>query len=355
MSDFRSLLRPNIRDLQAYSSARQEHAGEEGIFLDANENALGSAARESLNRYPDPLQKKLKEEIARLKAVSAQQIFLGNGSDEAIDLLLRAFCEPGKDRILIMPPTYGMYEVCAAINDVKVQRVLLRPDFEIDVASVLEALEPRTKLLFICSPNNPTGNVFQPDGIERLLRQFQGLTVLDEAYIDFAPDKSWLPRLSRWPNLVVLQTFSKAWGLADVRLGMAFAQPGIIEVLNKIKHPYNVNGVTQRLALQALANHRGKTRMVGEIIQERDRLQKGLAALDLVDRVYPSDANFLLVKMHDAASVFRRLLQKKIVVRNRSDQPLCGDCLRITVGTPEENRRLLHALKEIDISPEQTE
>ncbi len=347
MTELQKLVRPNILKLKPYSSARNEYSGSDGIFLDANENSMGSTVSEKLNRYPDPLQQKLKGRIAEIKSVRPEQIFLGNGSDEAIDLLIRAFCEPGREAILIMPPTYGMYEVCAAVNNVPVRKVLLQPDFQIDVGKVLSTVDSNLKLIFICSPNNPTGNAFRPEAIERILKNFGGITVLDEAYVDFAPDKSWLPRLNDWSNLVILQTFSKAWGLANVRLGMAFAQPEIIQILNKIKYPYNVNGVTQKIALEALENLELKDQMVAKILAEKDRLVNELEQLSCVEKIYPSDANFLLVKMHDALKIFYYLLDQKIIVRNRSNVQLCESCLRITVGTPEENERLLKALKSL--------
>lgn len=344
------LVRKNILNLKPYSSARSEYSGREGIFLDANENAFGSTVNDRLNRYPDPLQDQLKKRLAELKGLKPEQIFLGNGSDEAIDLLIRAFCEPGKEKILIFPPTYGMYQVCAEVNNVAVEKTSLTPDFQIDTGEVLKHLNKETKLTFICSPNNPTGNSFPAEQIREILDNFHGLVVLDEAYIDFAPEKSWLHRLRDFPNLVILQTFSKAWGLANIRLGIALADPKIIEILNRIKYPYNVNGVTQKLALNALQNISGMKEMVRKIFFQRNRLETGLKKFPFIQNIYPSDANFLLVKMKNANKVFNYLMNQKIIVRNRSNLILCEDCLRITVGTEEENDKLLKAFASLELS-----
>jgi histidinol-phosphate aminotransferase len=342
-----SLLRNNIKALNPYRSARDEYTGERGIFLDANENALGSAIDQVVNRYPDPRQVELKHRIAQLKGVQPEQIFLGNGSDEAIDLPMRAFCEPRRDNIILMPPTYGMYSVCATINDVAILNVALRSDFQIDVPRVIDSLTPRTKLIFICSPNNPSGNLMQVEAIETLLHQSTALVILDEAYIDFTTAPSWLQRLAEFENLLVLQTFSKAWGMANIRLGMAFAHPEIIKVLNKIKYPYNINGVTQQMALQALERVRGRDAMIQRLTQERKRLKTNLEQFDFVEMVFPSEANFLLVRFRDATRIYRQLLENNIVVRDRSDQLHCQNCLRITVGTPAENDILIQKLQRI--------
>lgn len=330
--------------MKAYASARDEFEGSASVYLDANENSLGSLAGENYNRYPDPHQKTLKSRIAKIKGVKPKQIFLGNGSDEAIDLLFRMMCRPGQDAMLHLPPTYGMYEVSANLNEVAMQTVQLTPDFQIPVAEVLGSIKSTTKLIFICSPNNPTGNLIEEESIEIILRSFNGLVVVDEAYIDFADSPSWTTRLAEFPNLVVLQTFSKAWGMAGLRLGLAFASEELIAVLDKIKPPYNINEVTQQLALQALEHTEALHDMVEEIRQERELLQLALPTLPVVEKVYPSDANFILVKVSDADGLYNYLLNKGIVVRNRSSVPGCEGCLRITVGTLEENQKLLQAI-----------
>jgi histidinol-phosphate aminotransferase len=330
--------------MKAYSSARDEFKGTASVFLDANENNLGSLAGENYNRYPDPHQKKLKERIAEIKNVQPDQIFLGNGSDEAIDLLFRMVCRPGQDAMLHLPPTYGMYEVSANLNDVALEAVQLTQDFQVPVKEVLAQVKPTTKIIFICTPNNPTGNAIEPESIEQILRHFNGLVVLDEAYIDFSDSPSWTTRLAEFPNLVVLQTFSKAWGMAGLRLGLAFASAEIIAVMDKIKPPYNINEATQELALQALTRTEALKDMVEEIVQERVLLMQALPALATVEKVFPSDANFILVKVRDANGLYSYLLDKGIVVRNRSGLPGCEGCLRITVGTLEENQNLLQAI-----------
>jgi histidinol-phosphate aminotransferase len=296
------------------------------------------------NRYPDPLQRDLKEKISGLKRVSANQIFLGNGSDEPIDLLVRAFCNPGKDNIITMPPTYGMYEVSAGINDIQVKEVPLTEEFQINTDKVLAAIDKNTKIIFICSPNNPTGNSLYTNDIVKILESFEGIVVIDEAYIDFAPDRSFVSKLKNFPNLIILQTFSKAWGMAALRLGMAFSSEEIIAVLNKIKPPYNINEATQRLANEGLRNLLNKERMVERILNEREKLKEELSKIKAVKKVYPSDANFLLVKMEDGNKVYDFLISKKIITRNRSAIKLCEGCLRITVGTAEENRELIKVL-----------
>ncbi|MDX2283773.1 MAG: histidinol-phosphate transaminase [Bacteroidia bacterium] len=343
--DIQSLVRPHLLKLKPYSSARDEFTGEAEVFLDANENAFGSAADGAYNRYPDPLQQAVKAELAALKGLRPEQIFLGNGSDEAIDLLYRCFCEPGRDHALLMPPTYGMYQVSADVNRTDVVQVPLTPDFQIDAEEVVAALRPGTKLVFICSPNNPSGNCMDERGIELVLRHAPGLVVVDEAYIDFAPERSLVPFLSRWPNLVILQTFSKAWGMAGLRLGMAFAHPDLIAMLNKIKPPYNVNLLTQQLALDALRHPERRAQMVADLLEQRTQLREMLAALPRVQHIYPSDANFLLVRVDDANGLYQELIRKGIIVRNRSSVLHCGNCLRITVGTPEENAALAAAIK----------
>ncbi|WP_266366886.1 histidinol-phosphate transaminase [Tellurirhabdus rosea] len=339
------ILRPHILALTPYSSARDEYTGKEGVFLDANENPLGSATDGSYNRYPDPYQTAIKEKLAPLKGVRPSQIFLGNGSDEPIDLLVRATCQPGHDSILILPPTYGMYEVSAGINDVPVIKVPLTPDYQIDVPSVLKAVQPTTKLLFVCSPNNPTGNLVDREAILTLLENFSGLVVVDEAYIDFAEMESMTALLDQYPNLVVLQTFSKAWGLAALRLGMCFASEELIRILNKIKPPYNISAPTQKLALLALGRVAEKDRMVADVLDQRTVLHEKLLASPLVRRVHRSDANFLLVQFDEPKAVFDFLIDHQVIVRDRSKVTLCEGCLRITVGTAAENNRLLEMLK----------
>ena len=346
MFSLESIVRPNVLRMKAYSSARDEFKGTAHVFVDANENNLGSLAGEGYNRYPDPHQRKLKEKIAGIKGVTPSQIFLGNGSDEAIDLLFRMVCRPGMDSMLHLPPTYGMYEVSANLNDVRLEAVQLTPDFQIPVLEVLRNVKDTTKLIFVCSPNNPTGNLIEAKSIETLLDNFDGLVVVDEAYIDFAEAPSWTSRLAEYPNLVVLQTFSKAWGMAGLRLGMAFASEEIIALLDKIKPPYNINAATQDLALQALEQAEQLAYMIEEIVQEREMLTHALPTLGVVEKVYPSDANFLLVKVKEANRLYTYLLDKGIVVRNRSNIPGCEGCLRISVGTVDENQQLFQALSE---------
>jgi histidinol-phosphate aminotransferase len=340
-----AILRSNVKKLIPYSSARSEFEGDAQIFLDANENSLGSVLNKNFHRYPDPLQKDLKAKVSSIKNVHAENVFIGNGSDEAIDLLIRAFCNPGVDNILIFPPTYGMYEVSAEINDVAINKVLLTEDFQLDVDAAKEGINENTKLIFVCSPNNPTGNLLNTKSIEWLLNNFSGIVVVDEAYIDFTGIQSWANKLDRYPNLVVMQTLSKAWGLAGLRIGFAYASKEIIHVLNKIKPPYNISEATQQLALQALQNETAAKEKTGVLIQQKERLFKAFTAFDFIKKIYPSDANFILVKVDDAGSLYRYLVSKNIVVRNRSSQPLCSNSLRITVGAPQENDELLTALK----------
>ncbi|MCU4175793.1 histidinol-phosphate transaminase [Carboxylicivirga sp. N1Y90] len=340
MKPLDQLLRTNIKNLKPYSSARDEYVGEASVFLDANENPFNKP----YNRYPDPYQRTVKQKIASIKDVSADQIFLGNGSDEPIDLLFRAFCEPGIDNVVSIDPTYGMYQVAADINNIKVRKVLLTPDFELDVDGLLAASDEHSKLLFICSPNNPTGNCFIEADIISLISQFKGIVVLDEAYIDFAADKSLLNRLGEFPNLVILQTFSKAWGMAAIRLGMAFTSPEIVSVLSKIKYPYNINVLTQEKALELLENEKEKAYWVERLLAEREVLRAALNEFFFVKKVYPSDANYLLVKVENAKGLYQFLVDKHIIVRDRSSVALCEECLRITVGQPAENSLLLEAL-----------
>lgn len=337
------LVRRNIRDLKPYSSARDEFSGEAAVFLDANENPYPSP----FNRYPDPLQKKLKQRISELKDVTPEKIFLGNGSDEAIDLIIRAFCEPSHDSILITEPTYGMYAVCADVNNVGVRRMSLTKDFQLDVNAVLDNADASVKVIFLCSPNNPTGNLLDREAILRLARSFRGLVVVDEAYIDFASSESLTRQLDDNPNLVVLQTLSKAWGLAGLRLGMCFAAPVIINVLNKIKYPYNISSLTQQYVLDALKDKQHKEAWVREILNERTKLTAALKGLPIVRHIYPSDANFVLVRVDDAPTIYRKLMEQGTIVRDRSRVTLCDNCLRITVGTPEENSILVKQLREI--------
>ncbi len=343
--DLERFVRRNIRELKPYSSARSEFAGIADVFLDANENSFGSPAGSGLNRYPDPLQKDLKVAIAELKGIDAERIFVGNGSDEAIDLLFRIFCEPGRDQVIICPPTYGMYSVSADINDVAVRKVPLTDDFQLDVSAIRAATTPRTKLVFVCSPNNPSGNLMSRESIVALADSFDGIVIVDEAYIDFADQGSMLGELNAKPNLVVLQTFSKAWGMAGVRVGLAFAGSDMVDLM---KPPYNVSEIAQRAVLAALADRSAVENWKTLIKDERTRLKAELADLGFVKHVYPSDANFLLVKVAGANKIYRSLVEQSIVVRDRSNVELCEDCVRITVGTPTENDLLISALKKIE-------
>ena len=339
--DIQKLLRGNIRQLHPYSCARDEFKGEASVYLDANENPYNAP----YNRYPDPLQWEVKEQISRVKNVPAENIFLGNGSDEPIDLLFRAFCEPRLDNVVAIEPTYGMYKVSAAINDVEYRKVLLDENFQLSADSLLAATNLYTKIIWLCSPNNPTGNSLNRDEIAKLLNSFEGIVVLDEAYIDFAGEKSFTEHLSLYPNLVILQTFSKEWGNAAIRLGMAFASLEIISILNKIKYPYNINILTQKHVLTALKNPEQVKKWVEELLAERVVLIDSLQKLPLVQQIYPTDANFILVKVKDANATYQYLVDKSIVVRNRSTVTLCNDCLRITVGSHEENSVLIETLK----------
>jgi len=344
--DFSKLLRESIKNVKPYASARDEYKGKEGIFLDANENPYGSASTDNYNRYPDPLQRDLKEKIAALKRVKPEQIFLGNGSDEPIDLLMRMVCNPGKDNIVITPPTYGMYEVSAAINDVKVKEAPLTENYELVADRVLKAVDENTKIVFLCNPNNPTGNSLSVAEMTKVVEGFKNIVVIDEAYIDFATDQSFLPKLKNYPNLIVLQTFSKAWGMAGLRLGMAFASEEIIKVFNKIKFPYNVNIATQHIVFESIDNVMKKERMVMDILEQREWLSEELKKLsNVVVKVFPSSANFILVKTKDGRKVYEYLISKKIITRDRSNVILCEGSLRVSVGKPEENKALVEALK----------
>lgn len=342
-----SLIRENIKRLVPYSSARDEFKGEANVFLDANENSLGSPLTKWYNRYPDPLQLKVKEKLSTIKGIPVQNTFLGNGSDECIDVLIRAFCEPGFDNILICPPTYGMYQVSADINNVTVRKVKLTPDFQLDLPAIEEAIDGNTKMIFLCSPNNPTGNSLIREDIEVLLNNFFGIVVIDEAYINFSRHKSFSTSLDEYPNLVVMQTLSKAWGLAALRVGIAFASEDIIGIMNKVKPPYNINQASQEIVLKALEGVSQVNDMIRILVEERELLKSSLLQLPMVKEVYPSDANFLLVKVNDAKATYNYLLQKGIVVRDRSKVELCEACLRITIGSPEENNQLVNALSEL--------
>lgn len=339
--DVNAWVRPNIRAMQPYSSARDEFHGTASVFLDANENPYNAP----YNRYPDPMQWRLKEKVAEIKGVPKECILLGNGSDEPIDLILRAFCEPGKECMLTVDPTYGMYQVAAEINNVTCRKVKLTSDFQIDMPAFLSQIDDTVKAIYLCSPNNPTGNSLNRKDIYQILDTFKGIVVVDEAYIDFSSLPSYTKDLSKYPNLVVFQTLSKAWGAAGIRLGMAFASPEIISVLNKIKYPYNVNQLTQEKALEILNNQETMKSQLTLILSERTRLQQELTAIPCVRKIYPTDANFILVDVGDADAVYQKLVDQGIIVRNRNKVVLCAGCLRITVGTEEENTALLNALK----------
>lgn len=338
------LVRPNIYKLKPYSCARDEFQGEASAYLDANENPLNGP----WNRYPDPLQKTLKEKVAKLKGVRTEQLFFGNGSDEPIDLIVRIFCEPGIDNIVAIDPSYGMYQVCADVNNVKYRKVLLNEDFTLEAQKLLDATDPNTKVVFLCSPNNPTGNDLDVSEIIKVVKSFQGIVVVDEAYIDFSSRESFLSSLDIYPNMIVLQTFSKAWGMAAVRLGMAFASEEIIHFLNKVKYPYNINLLTQNFVSAEIEELDRKNDWVDLILQQRADLIAALSNLSVVKHVFPTDANFVLVKVNDANAVYQYLVDEKIIVRNRNTVSLCLGCLRITVGLPEENELLINALKKIN-------
>lgn len=343
--DLNKLVRDNIKNLKPYSSARHEFSGKASVFLDANENAYGSPLADPFNRYPDPLQWQLKFQLARIKGVPAENIFIGNGSDEVIDLAYRIFCDPVKDNVIICPPTYGMYEVSAHINDVAIQKVNLTQDFQLDVDGILEAVDANTKLLFICSPNNPTGNNMKRDDVEILLNNFPGIVIIDEAYINYSKQKTFIQELTEYPNLIVMQTLSKAWGLAALRLGLCYASMDIIDLYNKVKPPYNINEASQQLALEALQDTDTVNNWIKEVVRQKEILDLHLNEFSFVEKVYPSDANFILVKVADANHLYDHLSSNEVIVRNRSKEVHCENCLRITVGTPEENTILINLFK----------
>lgn len=343
-----NLVRENIKRLVPYSSARKEFSGAAQIFLDANENSFGSPLAAGYNRYPDPLQTEIKARIAPRKGVKPEEIFIGNGSDEAIDLLFRIFCQPSVDEAIICPPTYGMYRVSADINDVQVKEAYLTTDFQLDVQSIRETVNKQTKIIFVCSPNNPTGNAMRRETILEVVKSFDGIVVVDEAYIHFSSGKSLIDEIKNFPNLVILQTFSKAWGLAGLRVGLAFADERIVELFNKVKPPYNISQIAQEAILTALENKPQVEKTIAEIIGERESLIEKLKDFSFVRKIYPSDANFVLVKTTDAETIYRFLLDEKIVVRNRSNVELCAGCLRITTGTPQENEILLEAFGKLE-------
>ncbi len=343
MKPLKELVRPNIWQLSPYSSARDEYSGHEAhVFLDANENPYNGP----LNRYPDPLQRELKKLIAKIKEVAESQIFLGNGSDEAIDLVYRCFCRPGIDNVVAIEPTYGMYRVCADINEVEYRPVLLDEHFQVSAEKMLEACNRYTKVIWICSPNNPSGNLIDPDEVERIIETFEGIVVVDEAYSDFAPGKPFRTKLRHYPNLIVLNTMSKAWGCAAIRLGMAFASEEIIGLFNKVKYPYNVNALTQERALEMLQSPYDVDKWVKLLLQERSRLMAAFNDLPICKHVYPTDANFFLARMTDAPAIYNYLMENGIIVRNRSRVTLCDNCLRVTIGTKSENSALLSALRQ---------
>lgn len=343
MKPLSELTRPNIWALKPYSCARDEFKGMKAdVFLDANENPHSAP----YNRYPDPLQEELKQMISPLKGVPAKNIFLGNGSDEAIDLPFRIFCRPGVDNVVAIDPTYGMYEVCADTNDIEYRKVPLTEDFDIEPEKLLAACDENTKIIFICSPNNPTGNAFLTEKIEKVVSKFQGIVIVDEAYSEFSSQKPMRSMLQKYPNLIVLNTFSKAWGAAAIRLGMAFASEEIIGLFNKVKYPYNVNKLTQDKAKEILSNQTLLQRHISLILEEREHLMQSVSILPICNKVYPTDANFFLARMTDAVGIYRYLVQKGIIVRNRNHISLCGNCLRITIGTKAENVKLLAALRQ---------
>jgi len=343
--DIQKLVRENIKSLKPYSSARDEfkELSDDIVFLDANENPFENG----VNRYPDPQQTTVKKELSALKGVSVNQILLGNGSDEVLDLIFRTFCEPKQDNIITLPPTYGMYKVLANINNIEEREVLLNIDFQPDISKILYITDANSKLLFLCSPNNPTGNSFMNKSVEKLLKSFNGLVIIDEAYIDFSVEKSWLNRLEEFPNLIITQTLSKAYGMAGIRLGICYASSAIIAILNKIKPPYNVNELTQQKALKRLLNNNKVQYEIDRIIEQRDKLIDKLKTISFVEKIYETDANFVLVKVDDATKRHHQLIKKGIVIRNRTTQVLCENTLRLTVGTINENKKLIKALKEL--------
>jgi histidinol-phosphate aminotransferase len=346
--DIKNLVCPHVLSMQAYSSARMEYEGKEGVFLDANENSLGSVTDEVHNRYPDPLQSDLKNEIAALENIAANQIFLGNGSDECINVLIQCFCVSGKDKVVILPPTFSMYEHAAHVMNIGITEVFLKEEtFQLNVDEILtQSKDNAVKIIFICSPNNPTGNLMNEQAIETVLNSFNGLVVIDEAYQDFAGNKSWVTRLNEFENLVVINTFSKAWGMADARLGMLFANKEIIQYLNTIKMPYNVTQHTINLALEALNKLDVKNQFINELLSGRKWLENQMKEIKFIYKIYPSDANFILFKVEDANGLYKYLLSKKVIVRNRDKAPLLKGCLRVSVGTAAENSKFIEALKE---------
>jgi histidinol-phosphate aminotransferase len=341
MTDIKDLIRENIKELIPYSSARDEYQGEGAILMDANE----SPYNRPYNRYPDPGQSRLKEKLAAMVGLRTERIFLGNGSDEAIDLLIRVFCVPGADRIILMDPSYGMYKVCADVNDVATDFVELNADFSLDAGRILGNVRPETKMIFLCSPNNPTSNLLETSAIRKILDGFRGILVVDEAYIDFSGGEGLLPLLDTFPNLVLMRTLSKAWASAGIRLGMALADPEVIGCLNRIKYPYNVNYLTQQMALDILEDENRKNEWVEMILSERQSLAECLHDLQLVEKVYPSDTNFLLIRVKKPDSLYEHLAKGGVIVRNRSRMTHLEGCLRITVGTPDENKRLIELMK----------
>ena len=343
MKTLKELVRENIWKLKPYSCARDEFKGEAKAYLDANENPFNTL----YNRYPDPLQWAVKEKIAELKYVKPSQIMLGVGSDEPIDLIFRVFCEPKIDNVVAINPTYGMYGVCADINNVEYRQVNLEADYSLNADKVLAAVDNKTKVIFLCSPNNPTGNLLNTTEVEKILKGFDGIVVIDEAYIDFSDKASWIAKLSKYPKMVILQTFSKAWGLAAARCGMAFASEEIIGFFNKVKYPYNINILTQKLILEKLEQVEIKNNWVKEILSQRTLMIEELEQLSIVKHIYPSDANFILVKVDDANLRYKELVGKGIIVRNRNSVTLCENCLRITIGTAQDNKELLNALKSL--------
>ncbi|MDC3195560.1 histidinol-phosphate transaminase [Flavobacteriaceae bacterium] len=341
--EIKDLIRENIKSLEAYSSARDEFKAmsSEFVFIDANENPFDTG----LNRYPDPQQTLVKEALSKLKGISEEQILLGNGSDEVLDLIFRVFCEPRVDNVIVLPPTYGMYEVLANTNAIELVKIPLVENFQPNVKEIIKGQDAKTKLLFLCSPNNPTANSFDANKIETLIKEFNGIVVIDEAYIDFSIEDSWLCRLDEFPNLIVTQTLSKAYGLASIRLGICYASKEIISILNKIKPPYNLNQLTQDVALQSLFNQEKVKNEIAIIISERNQLIRDLQNVEIVEKVHPSDANFLLVQVDDATLRYKQLVKLGIIARNRTTQILCDNCLRFTVGTPDENKKLINTLK----------
>ena len=342
---FQNFILEHIWNLKPYSSARDEFKGKEGVFLDANENPMGSGVPEKWNRYPDPLQLTIKEQLAAIKQCNVDQIFLGNGSDEAIDLIMRMTCQSGIHNIILCPPTYGMYEVSASINHIEQRKVSLLTNYQLDVAGILEAINSNTRLLFICSPNNPTGNKLNRTDIYTLIESFKtGFVIIDEAYIDFSDEPSFIQELAKYPQVIVMQTLSKAYGLASLRLGMAFAHPTIIGLLNKIKPPYNIGGATQEIVIKALANTSFKEDTVSLLLAERKRLMESLGQIPEVIHIYPSDANFILVRFKKSNELFNYLISEKLITRNRSTVTLCEDSIRITIGLSEENDKLVNLI-----------